>query len=82
MLPELRQCLQKGKPRKIAQEAFRQMYRLGDEALTTVHDMFISGFWTERKAAVCLLKRWNKLLPAQIEQANSDPHIAVRQAAN
>ncbi|MEE8397877.1 MAG: HEAT repeat domain-containing protein [Desulfobacterales bacterium] len=81
MLPELRQCLQKGRPRKLAQEAFQQMYRLGDDALSTVQEMFTSESWPERKAAVSLLRRWGKLLPAQIEQARSDPHMAVRQAA-
>ena len=82
MLPELRDCLKKGKPRKVAQEAFNQMLRLGDQATSMVEEMFASEHWTERKAAVGLLKRWGKLTPEQIEQARSDPHVAVQQATN
>jgi len=81
MLPELRECLRRGKPRKIAQEAFNQMFRLGGKALAGVEEMFASEHWTERKAAVSLLRRWGELTPEQIEQARSDPHVAVRRSA-
>jgi RNA polymerase sigma-70 factor (ECF subfamily) len=81
-LPELRRCLAEGQPRKVAQEAFRQVLRLGDVALPTVEEMFNSERWTERKAAVCLLRRWGKLTPEQKARAENDPHIAVRQAVS
>ena len=38
-LPELRRCLRAGRPRKVAQEAFWQMYRLGDAAMSAAQDM-------------------------------------------
>lgn len=80
-LPNLRQCLREGQPRKVAQEAFWLMYRFGDAAMTTVTEMLGSDLWTERKAAVCLLRRWGKLSLAQKARAEADPHIAVRHAA-
>ena len=82
MLPELRHCLKRGKPRKVAQEAFNQMLRLGARAMSIVEEMFASEHWTERKAAVGLLKRWGKLTPEQVEKARSDSHVAVRRAAD
>lgn len=81
VLPELRRCLRDGRPRKVAQEAFRQMLRLRDAALPTVLDMLESEHWTERKAAYSLLRRWGKLSEKQQAQGLSDPHIAVRHAA-
>lgn len=81
-LPELRRCLAESRPRKVAQEAFRQVLRFGDAALPTVEEMLRSGHWTERKAAVCLLRRWGKLTPEQKAKAESDPHVAVRHAAS
>ncbi len=80
-LPELRRCLREG-PRKVAQEAFWQMYRLGQAAMPTVEAMLASDHWTERKAAVCLLRRWGKLTPKLKARADSDSHVAVRHAAN
>jgi len=81
-LPELRRCLRAGRPRKVAQEAFWQMLRLGDAGVPTAEEMFRSDNWTERRAAACLLRRWGKLTPEQKAQGENDPHIAVRHAAN
>ena len=80
-LPQLRRCLREGRPGKLAHEAFHQMRRLGEAAMPTVMEMLESDPWTERKAAVCLLRRWGKLTPEQQEKAQADPHIAVRHAA-
>ena len=82
LLPELRRCLREGRPRKLAQEAFWQMHRLGDAAMPIVTEMLTSDHWTERKAALSLLRRWNKLTPEQQAHAKQDPHAAVRHAAN
>jgi RNA polymerase sigma-70 factor (ECF subfamily) len=79
-IPELRRRLKEGQPRKVAQEAFRQMRRLGDAALPVALQMLESEHWTERKAAVCLLRHWGKLTAAQRARALADPHVAVRQA--
>jgi len=81
-LAELRRCLREGRPRKVAQEAFWQMLSLGDAAMPTVKEMLDSDLWTERKAALCLLRRWGKLTAAQKAHAQQDPHRAVRHAAN
>ncbi|MCK4300879.1 MAG: HEAT repeat domain-containing protein, partial [Planctomycetes bacterium] len=80
-LPELRRCLREG-PRKVAQEAFWQIHRLGQAAMPTVEAMLASDHWTERKAAVCLLRRWGKLTLKLKARAESDSHVAVRHAAN
>ena len=45
-------------------------------------EMIGSEDWAERKAAVCLLRRWGKLTPEQQAQAERDPHIAVQHAAH
>ena len=82
VLPELRDYLREGRPRKVAQEAFWQVYRLRDAAIPVVIDMLESEHWTERKAALCLLRRWGKLTREQRERGESDSHIAVRHAAN
>jgi len=82
LLPELREHLRQGQPRKVAQEAFWRMLALGDAAVATAQAMLASEHWTERKAAVCLLRRWGKLTRAQHAQAEADPHVAVRHAAN
>jgi len=79
-LPHLRQVLAEGQPRKVAQEAFRQMQSLGDEAEPTARDMLASERWTERKAGVCLLQRWGKLSELERTTAREDEHIAVRHA--
>jgi len=81
-IPELRRCLCEGRPRKVAQEAFWQMFRLRDAARPAVEQMLESEHWTERKAALCLLRRWGTLTPEQQEQGEADEHIAVRHAAN
>ncbi len=81
-LPELRRCLSEGRPRKVAQEAFWQVYRLRDAAMPAVEEMLGSENWTERKAAVCLLRRWGKLTPEQKAQAENDSHVAVRTASD
>jgi len=80
-LPELRACLRDGRPKKVARAAFRQMLRLGQAATATVEQMRTAEHWTERKAAVCLLRRWGRLTPEQQAQAQRDPHVAVRHAA-
>jgi len=81
-LPELRRHLRAGRPRKAAQEAFWQILRLRDAALPVVDEMLGSEHWTERKAAVCLLRRWGKLTQEKKARAERDPHIAVRHAAS
>jgi hypothetical protein len=80
-VPELRRVLREGRPRKPVQEAFRGMLRLGEQALPAAREMLLSEHWAERKAAVCLLRRWHKLTPDQQARAQQDPHIAVRHAA-
>jgi len=80
-LPELRGCLRDGRPKKVAREAFREMQRLGDAARPIAEEMLRSDRWTERKAAVGLLRRWKRLTPEQRSRAEDDPHVAVRMAA-
>jgi RNA polymerase sigma-70 factor (ECF subfamily) len=80
-LPELRRLLREGRPRKVAQEAMRRMLRLGEAAHATAREMLESEHWTERKAAVVLLRRWGKLSQSDAERAGRDPHVAVRKAA-
>ncbi len=77
----LREHLRAGQPRKLAQEAFRQMLRLGDAALPTAIEMASSPHWPERKAAYCLLRRWEKLTADQKGRAAKDSSVAVRHAA-
>jgi hypothetical protein len=43
--------------------------------------MLESADWLERKAAVCLLRRWGKLTEEQRQLAQADEHVAVRAAA-
>lgn len=82
-LPELRKCLGSGRPRigEVAREAFWEMHRLGEAAEPMALDMLKSTDWLERKAAVCLLKRWGKLTEQQRQKAQADEHVAVRKAA-
>jgi hypothetical protein len=80
-LPKLRRCLRDGSPGKVARQAFWQMLRLGDAALPMAQEMLDSPHWTERKAAVALLRRWGKLTPQQKARATRDDHVAVRMAA-
>jgi RNA polymerase sigma-70 factor (ECF subfamily) len=80
-LPELRRLLREGRPRKVAQEAIRRMLRLGEAAHATAREMLESEHWTERKAAVVLLRRWGKLSQSDADRAGRDPHVAVRKAA-
>jgi len=80
--PQLRRLLREGTPRKVAQRAFRQMLRLGEAAMPTVQQMLESEHWTERKAALCLLRRWGKLTHSQQYRGRQDPHVAVRHAAD
>jgi hypothetical protein len=79
-IPELRQVLREGKPVKIAREAFWALHKLRDAAIPTVRKMLESEHWTERKAAVCLLRRWNLLADTDRARALKDPHLAVRLA--
>lgn len=82
-LPELRKCLGGGRPRigEVAREAFWEMHRLGEAAEPMALDMLASTDWLERKAAVCLLRRWGKLTEQQRQKARTDEHVAVRKAA-
>jgi len=80
-LPQLRQCLAAGRPRKVAQEAFWQVLRLGEAAHPTARKMLGSQAWTERKAGVSLLRRWGQLTPDEQAAAEADEHVAVRHAA-
>jgi len=77
----LRGCLRAGRPGKVARRAFKEMLRLGAPALPTVREMLVAPDWTERKAAVGLLRRWRVLAPEQRTAATKDPHVAVRHAA-
>ena len=77
-LPQLREFLAEGKPRKVAQEAFWQMHALRDQAEPTARTMLSSEHWTERKAGVCLLRRWGCLTDEERHKALADEHIAVR----
>ena len=79
-LPELRRCLAAGQPRKVAQVAFHQLYKLRDDARPLAEEMLDSDSWQERKAAVCLLRRWGALTPEQRQKAKTDAHVAVRHA--
>jgi len=81
LLPELRTCLREGGPGKVTREAFRQMLRLRDAAMPTAEAMLDSEHWTERKAAVGLLRRWGRLSPERRARATADPNVAVRMAA-
>jgi hypothetical protein len=78
-LPELRRQLAAGK-RALARAAFWAVYHLGEEAQPMVEEMFESENWKERKAAVCLLRRWDLLTDQRKRQALADDHIAVRRA--
>lgn len=80
VLPLLRDCLAKGKPTRVARRAFHEMREMGDDAVATAQDMFESELWTERRAAVGLLKYWKKLTPEQVRQAKDDAHVGVREA--
>lgn len=80
-LPQLRQCLAAGQPGKVAQEAFRQVLRLGEAAYPMATEMLSSECWTERRAAASLLRRWGQLTPEQGAAAEADEHVAVRHAA-
>jgi len=81
-LPELRKCLGGGRPRygEVAREAFWQMHKLGTEAEPTARAMLDSDDWLERKAGVCLLKRWGQLSEDECKRAERDEHVAVRRA--
>ncbi|MHC4562680.1 MAG: sigma-70 family RNA polymerase sigma factor [Planctomycetota bacterium] len=81
-LPELRRVLREGRPRKVAREAFWQMRRMGEAAMPIALEMLESEHWTERKAAVCLLRRWGQLTDEQHDRASQDSHIAVRHGAD
>jgi len=52
-----------------------------EHALSAAREMLTSPHWGERKAAVCLLRRWGKLTDEQKAHACKDEHIAVRHAA-
>jgi len=51
-----------------------------DGAHPLAEEMLGSDSWQERKAAVCLLRRWGRLTPKQRRQAEADTHVAVRHA--
>jgi len=80
-LPELRRTLRECRPRKASDEAYRQMLGMGEAAHATAREMLESSHWTERRAAVGLLRHWGLLAADQQEHAQGDSHIAVRLAA-
>lgn len=80
-LPELRRCIQAGRPRKVVQEAIRQLIRLRGQAEPVVREMLNSTAWTERKAAAVVLRRWRRLTPEQQAQLAQDPNPSVRRVA-
>jgi hypothetical protein len=82
-LPQLRKSLQHTRPRssKTARKAFRLTFKLGDQAVPEVETWLNDDNWMVRKAAVSLLKRWNKLTPTQAKRLAQDSHIAVQHAA-
>lgn len=81
MIGELRECLRGGRPRKVAHVAVKALRRLRPEADSVVRDMLNSPHWTERKAAVSILRRWGELTDAMRAAAATDPHPAVRGSA-
>jgi RNA polymerase sigma-70 factor, ECF subfamily len=81
-LPQLREVLREARPRKASDEAYRQMFRLGEAARETALSMLESPEWPERRAAVGLLREWGALQADQRERALADEHIAVRSAAS
>jgi RNA polymerase sigma factor (sigma-70 family) len=82
MLPELRRHLSSARPHNnlLAKEAYWQMARLGEAAAPTALSMLDSDDWKQRKAAVCLLRRWGILTATQKSRAAADPHVAVQHA--
>jgi len=80
-LPELRACLRDGRPRKVAQAAYWVIVALRDAAEPAAREMLESEHWPERKAALCLFRRWGKITPEMAERARRDEHVAVRHAA-
>lgn len=81
MIGELRERLREGRPRKVAHVAVKALRRLRPEAGSVVRDMLGSEHWTERKAALSILRRWGELTDAMRATAASDPHPAVRGSA-
>lgn len=81
-LPELRRHVREDPSPKVIQEACRQMFRLREAAEPAVLAMLESEHWRERRAALCMLRRWGKLTAAQQARGRKDPHVAVRHAAD
>jgi HEAT repeat protein len=81
-LAQLRRCLADGTPKKLARQAFWSLCDLRKVAEPLALEMLTSEHWAERKAAVCLLRRWGKLTADQKARARQDPHVAVRHAAD
>ena len=81
LIEQLRACIREGKPSKVAREAIRQMQRLDEVARPAVHEMMTSEHWTERKAALTILRRWGRLTPGTLDRGKSDSHLAVRKTA-
>ena len=79
-LPELRHQLAEGRS-ALSRAAFWSVYRLRTEAEPMVEEMFASKNWKERKAAVCLWRRWNLLTDERKSLALADEHVAVQRAA-
>ena len=77
MIGELRKCLRAGKPRKVAHVAVKALRRLRPAADAVVREMLGSEYWTERKAAVSILRRWGELTDAMRAKAGEDPHPGV-----
>ena len=80
-IPQLRTLLRETRPGKVAQTAFWEMFKMREDAAPVARDMLASEHWGERKAAVCLLRRWGELTDEEKARACKDKHIAVRHAA-
>jgi len=81
MVGELREHLRERRPTKVARIAFKALRRLRPEAESVVRDMLDSEHWTEREAAVGILRCWGEFSPALRAKATADPHPAVRISA-
>jgi len=64
-----------------AQATLQELQDTRGQALSTAQEMLTSEHWGERKAAVCLLRRWGELTDDEKARAGKDEHIAVRHAA-
>ncbi len=77
----LRRCERAVRSGGTAETTLQEMHRAREQALSTAREMLASEHWGERKAAVCLLRRWGELTVEEKACAKKDEHVAVRHAA-